>query len=160
MRRAVCPGSFDPVTNGHIDIFERAARLFDEVIIGVFHNPHKQPLFTMDERVEMLAATVGHIDNIRIEAFSGLLSEYVRANQATAIVRGIRTAGDFEYERQHDYLIKHLDAQIETVFLLSDKKYSFVSSSGIKELVNFGANVTGLVPPFVELKIKNKFYSK
>lgn len=160
MRIAVCPGSFDPVTNGHIDVFERAARLFDKVIVGVFHNPHKKPLFTMEERVEMLQATTAQIRNIRIESFSGLLNEYVREVGATAVVRGIRTVGDFEYERQRDYLLKHLDPDIETVFLLANKKYSFVSSSGIKELVNFGGNVTGLVPSSVELKIKSKYYSK
>jgi pantetheine-phosphate adenylyltransferase len=155
MKTAVCPGSFDPVTNGHIDIFERAAKVFDEVIVGVFHNPNKEPLFTMEERVEMLKEATAHIKNIRIESFSGLLSDYVRSHDA-AIVRGIRSVADFEYEQQRDLLIKHLDSDIETVFLLANKDYSFVSSSGIKEIIKFGGKIKGLVPDIVEIRLLRK----
>jgi len=156
----VCPGSFDPVTNGHVDIFERAARLFDEVIVGVFHNPNKEPMFTMEERVEMLREVTRHVSNIRVESFSGLLNEYVRANRAAAIVRGIRTVADFEYELQRNFMMKHIDSTIDTVFLMADRKYSFISSSGIKELVKFGGQIKGLVPASVELKMKEKFMLK
>ncbi|MBP2632876.1 MAG: Phosphopantetheine adenylyltransferase [Firmicutes bacterium] len=154
MRIAVCPGSFDPVTNGHVDIFERASAIFDEVVIGVFHNPNKKPMFTMEQRVELLKESTKHIKNIRVEAFSGLLNEYVKQQNANVIIRGLRATKDFEYEYQRALLMKKIDCEIETVFMMTSHEYSFISSSGIKELAKFNGNIKGLVPECVELKIK------
>lgn len=157
MRIGVCSGSFDPVTNGHLNIFERAAKMFDTLIIAVFCNPNKKPLFTMDERVEMLKEATAHIPNIRIDAFSGLLADYVREQGATAIVRGLRTTSDFEYEMQRDLFMQYAESDIETVYLMSAGAYSFVSSSGIKEMAKFHGPIKGLVPPNVEQRIIDKY---
>jgi len=150
VRIAVCPGSFDPVTNGHLDIFERASKIFDCLIVAVFHNPNKKPFFTMDERVEMLRVATAHIPNVRVDGFSGLLTEFVRSQNTTIIVRGLRALSDFEYEFQRALLTKSTDADMETVFMMTSNEYSFVSSSGIKELAVFGGNISGLVPKPVE----------
>lgn len=156
MRIAVCPGSFDPVTNGHLDIFERASKIFDQLIVAVFHNPNKKPLFSMEERVEMLKTATAHIPNVKVDSFSGLLNEYVRERQSTIIVRGLRALSDFEYEFQRALLIKKIDPGMETVFMMTTADYSFVSSSGIKELAVFGGKIAGLVPPAVEEKITER----
>ncbi|SHI64122.1 pantetheine-phosphate adenylyltransferase [Propionispora hippei] len=153
---AICPGSFDPITNGHLDIFERASRMFDELIVAVFHNPNKKPLFTMEERVALLAEATGHIPNIRIDSFSGLLNVYVREKNANIIVRGLRALSDFEYEFQRALLIKKIDPVIETVFMMTSSEYSFVSSSGIKELAKFGGVITDFVPSCVEREIMRR----
>ncbi|MBQ5859333.1 MAG: pantetheine-phosphate adenylyltransferase [Selenomonadales bacterium] len=157
MRIGVCSGSFDPVTSGHLNIFERAAKLFDTLIIAVFCNPNKKPLFTMEERVEMLREATAHIPNIRIDAFSGLLADYVREQGACAIVRGLRTSTDFEYEMQHDLFMQHAASDIETVYLMAGGQYSFVSSSGIKEMAKFHGPIKGLVPANVEQRIIEKY---
>lgn len=154
MRIAVCPGSFDPVTNGHIDIFERASYMFDEVIVGVFHNPNKKPMFTVEERVDLLKESTKHIKNIRVDSFSGLLSEYAKKHNTSIIIRGLRAIGDFEYEFQRALLIKKIDPEMETIFMMTSNEYSFLSSSGIKELAKFNGNIKGLVPECVEIKIK------
>lgn len=153
MRIAVCPGSFDPVTRGHLDIFERAAKMFDEVVVAVFHNPGKRPAFSMEERVRMLKEATAHIPNIQVDCFSGLLNEYVRSRNTNIIVRGLRALTDFEYEFQRALLIKHVDPDIETVFMMTSSEYSFVSSSAIKELAKFGGSLHGLVPASVEGQI-------
>ncbi len=153
MRSAVCPGSFDPITNGHLDIFERASKMFDVLIIAVFHNPNKKPLFNMEERVEMLTLATQHLPNVRIDAFSGLLYEYVRQQNTNIIVRGLRALSDFEYEFQRALLIKKIDPIMETVFMMTSSEYSFISSSGIKELAKFGGCISSLVPKCVEEKI-------
>lgn len=153
MRIAVCPGSFDPVTSGHLDIFERASKMFDVLIVAVFHNPNKKPLFSMDERVEMLKDATSHIPNIKVDCFSGLLNEYVHSQNTNVILRGLRALSDFEYEFQRALLIKSVDNDIETVFIMTSSDYSFVSSSGIKELAKFGGCITGLVPQCVEQKV-------
>ena len=150
MRIAVCPGSFDPVTNGHVDIFERSSKLFDVLIIAVFHNPNKKPLFDMAERVELLTLATQHIPNVRIDSFSGLLHEYVLQKESYIIVRGLRALSDFEYEFQRALLIKKISPTIETIFMMTSSEYSFLSSSGIKELAAFGGPITGLVPLCVE----------
>ena len=151
MRRAICPGSFDPVTNGHLDIFERASQMFDEIIISVFHNPGKdKAMFTMEERVEML----------RVTCFSGLLNEFCRQEKAPFIVRGLRAFSDFEYEFQRALLIKKIDNNLETVFIMTNANYSFLSSSGIRELATFGGCIHGLVPECVEDRIKSLVISK
>ena len=153
MRIAICPGSFDPVTNGHIDIFERASKLFDVLIIAVFHNPNKKPFFDMAEREEMLTIATRHIANVRIDSFSGLLNEYVLQQNSYIIVRGLRAFSDFEYEFQRALLIKKIEPKIETIFIMTSSEYSFLSSSGIKELAAFGAPITGLVPMCIEDRI-------
>ena len=157
MRIGVCSGSFDPVTSGHLNIFERASKLFDTLIIAVFCNPNKKPLFTMEERVEMLKEATAHIPNIRIDAFSGLLADYVREQGACAIVRGLRTATDFEYEMQRDLFMQHAASDIETIYLMAGGQYSFVSSSGIKEMAKFHGPIKGLVPVNVEQRIIEKY---
>lgn len=155
MRRAVCPGSFDPVTKGHIDIFERASLMFDEIIISVFHNPGKdKAMFSMEERVEMLKMATKHIPNVRVTGFSGLLNEFCVKENAPFIVRGLRAFTDFEYEFQRALLIKKIDNHLETVFIMTNAQYSFVSSSGVRELAAFNGQIKDLVPPCVEERIR------
>ena len=155
MRRAVCPGSFDPVTRGHIDIFERASAMFDELIISVFYNPGKdKAMFSMEERVEMLKEATKHIPNVRVTCFSGLLNEFCRQEKAPFIVRGLRAFSDFEYEFQRALLIKKIDNKLETVFIMTNAQYSFVSSSGVRELAAFNGQLKDLVPPCVEKHIR------
>jgi len=156
LRRAVCSGSFDPVTLGHLDIFERASRMFDELIVCVFHNVKKKPFFPVEQRVALLQEAAAHIPNLRVDSFSGLLTDYMREHGAQIIVRGVRSVADLEYERNEARMIAHLDPEIETVFLLTSMQYSFVSSSGIRELVAFGASVQGLVPACVERAIASR----
>ena len=161
MRRAICPGSFDPVTNGHIDIFERASLMFDEIIISVFNNPGKaQGMFTMDERVAMLKEATKHITNAKVTCFSGLLNEYCKQQNTKFIVRGLRAFSDFEYEFQRALLIKKIDHELETVFIMTNAQYSFLSSSGVRELAVFGGNISGLVPESIETQIKSYIEKK
>ena len=160
MKIAVCSGSFDPVTNGHIDIFERASRMFDELIIGVFHNIKKEPFFTVEERVALLREATSHIGNLRVSSFDGLLPDYMHAHGATVIVRGLRSVTDYEYEQKSEQMLKFIAPDIETVILLTNPKYSFVSSSGVRELASFHGPVTGLVPDCVEKAIKQRFLRK
>ena len=157
MVRAVCSGSFDPVTNGHIDIFERASQIFDELIVGVFHNIRKKPFFTVEERLVLLEEATRHIPNLRVGSFEGLLPDYMRSVGATVIVRGLRSVTDYEYEQKQEQMLKYIAPDIETVFLLTDPRYSFVSSSGVREIANFHGRVTGLVPECVELAINRHF---
>lgn len=161
MRRAVCPGSFDPVTKGHIDIFERASAMFDELIISVFHNPGKDnATFSMNERVEMLREATAHIPNVRVTAFSGLLNEFCRQEEAPFIVRGLRAFTDFEYEFQRALLLKKIDDKLETVFIMTNANYSFISSSGVRELATFGGKLSDLVPECVEKRVREHTYRK
>ncbi|WP_094605506.1 Phosphopantetheine adenylyltransferase [Sporomusa silvacetica DSM 10669] len=160
MRIGVCPGSFDPVTNGHVDIFSRASKMFDLVIVAVFHNPNKKPLFTMEERVEMLNLATKDIANIKVDSFSGLLYDYVQQQNSNFIVRGLRALSDFEYEFQRALLIKKIVPEIETIFMMTSNEYSFVSSSSIKELAKFGGPITGLVPECLEEKITKRIHEK
>lgn len=155
MRRAVCSGSFDPVTNGHIDIFERASVMFDEVIICVFHNVQKQAFFPVEERVRFLRDATRHLPNVRVASFSGLITDYMKEQDAHIIVRGVRSVKDLEYEQNEAYMIRHLEPDIDTVFLLTRPEYSFVSSSGIRELIRFHGDVHGLVPACVAQAIEN-----
>lgn len=155
MKRAVCSGSFDPVTNGHVDIFARASRMFDELIICVFSNVAKQPFLPVERRVELIAEAVSDLPNVSVDSFSGLLTEYMREHDASIIVRGVRSVKDLEYERNEACVVRHLEPAIDTVFLLTRPEYSFVSSSGIRELLHFGGEIHGLVPECVEHAIKN-----
>lgn len=151
MRRAVCPGSFDPVTNGHLDIFGRAAALFDEVVVAVGVNKSKASssrLFTADERMEMLADAVSTWPNVKVQGFTGLVTDFCRAIGAQAIVKGLRGSGDYDYELQMAQMNAHL-TEVETVFLMTDPSMSFVSSSLVKEVASFGGDVSGLVPDAV-----------
>ena len=160
MRRAIYPGSFDPVTNGHLDIIERGCKLFDEIIIGILVNPEKSPLFTVEERQEMLNEVLQGIRTanctLRVDSFSGLLVNYAVAQQAEVIVRGIRAISDYEYELQMALMNRRLEPNIETVFMMPAETYSYVSSRLVKEVFQLGGVVSGLVPPLVEKRMKEK----
>ena len=156
MVRAVCSGSFDPVTNGHIDIFTRASRMFDELIVCVFNNIRKEPFFPVRERVALLEEATRQLKNVRVASFSGLLPDYMHAHGATVIVRGLRSVTDFEYEQREAQIIHHLAPDIDTVFLLTDERYSFLSSSAVRELAAFKGELNDLVPPCVADAIKAK----
>jgi pantetheine-phosphate adenylyltransferase len=160
MRRAIYPGSFDPVTNGHLDIIERGCKLFDEIIIGILVNPDKRPLFTVEERHEMLTEVLTGINKgnctLRVDSFSGLLVNYAVAQRADVIVRGIRAISDYEYEFQMALMNRRLEPGIETVFMMPAETYSYVSSRLVKEVFQLGGAVTGLVPPLIEKRMKEK----
>ena len=160
-KRAVYPGMFDPVHNGHLDVVERSLRLFDELIVAVVANPSKQPLFSANERLEMMdEATAELRSNFRIVAFDGLLIDLVARERADCIVRGIRAVSDFEYEFQMALMNRKLRGTVETVFLMPHEKYTYISSRLIKEVASFGASVAGLVPPVVEKRLAEKFPPK
>lgn len=148
--RAIYPGSFDPVTNGHLDIIERAARTFDELIVAVAVNKEKRPLFSVEERVELLREACGHLNNVQVDYFNGLTVDYVESKGAKVIIRSLRAVSDFEYELQMALTNKRLNDRVETLFMMTSAEYSFLSSSIVKELAELGAPLTGLVPPIVE----------
>ncbi|HEX8843558.1 MAG TPA: pantetheine-phosphate adenylyltransferase [Pyrinomonadaceae bacterium] len=160
MRRAIYPGSFDPITNGHLDIIERGCKLFDEIIIAILVNPDKKPFFTIEERREMLAQIVTEVEpgecRLLVEDFQGLLVEYAVARQADAIVRGIRAISDYEYELQMALMNRRLEPRIETVFMMPAEAYSYVSSRLVKEIFLLGGNIEGLVPASVETLMRKK----
>ena len=160
MRRAIYPGSFDPVTNGHLDIIERGCKLFDEIIISILVNPEKQPFFTVEERKEILHEVVKGISKgrcaVRVDSFTGLLVNYAVAQQADVIVRGIRAISDYEYEFQMALMNRRLEPGIETVFMMPAETYSYVSSRLVKEVFQLGGAVSGLVPPLIEKRMKEK----
>ncbi len=160
MRRAIYPGSFDPVTNGHLDIIERGCKLFDEIIIAILVNPEKQAFFSIEERREILGEVVNSIDRgnceIRVDHFRGLLVQYAVAQEAHAIVRGIRAISDYEYELQMALMNRRLEPTIETVFMMPAETYSYVSSRLVKEVFQLGGELDGLVPPLVEGRMRNK----
>jgi pantetheine-phosphate adenylyltransferase len=160
MRRAIYPGSFDPVTNGHLDIIERGCKLFDEIIISILVNPDKEPFFTIEERHEMLAEVLKDISKggciVRVDSFRGLLVNYAVAQQADAIVRGIRAISDYEYELQMALMNRRLEPSIETVFMMPAETYSYVSSRLVKEVFQLGGVLDGLVPSLIEKRMKEK----
>ena len=164
MRRAIYPGSFDPVTNGHLDIIERGCKLFDEIIISILVNPEKQPFFTVEERQQMLSEVLPTINRggctLRVDSFSGLLVQYAVAQTADVIVRGIRAISDYEYELQMALMNRRLEPGIETVFMMPAESYSYVSSRLVKEVFQLGGTVEGLVPPLVEKRMKEKLTRK
>jgi pantetheine-phosphate adenylyltransferase len=153
---AVYPGSFDPVTNGHLDLIERASRLFDEVYVAVIRNPDKKPLFSDLEREDMLKATV-NAPNIKIESFDGLLIEYAHQKKAQVIIRGLRAVSDFDYEFQMALTNRQIAPEIETLFLMTGHQYSYLSSSLVKQIVKLKAEVKDLIPEVVQAKLKEKF---
>jgi pantetheine-phosphate adenylyltransferase len=157
-KRAVYPGMFDPVHNGHLDVIERSLRIFDELIVAVVANPGKQPLFSAKERLEMIDdAMPSTLNNFRIMAFDGLLIDLVARERADCIVRGIRAVSDFEYEFQMALMNRKLSSTVETVFLMPHEKYTYISSRLIKEVASYGTSVAGLVPPGVEKRLTAKF---
>lgn len=157
---AVVPGSFDPITNGHLDIIKRAADVFDTVYVAVLNNSSKNPLFTMEERIDLIDQVTKQFTNIRIESSSGLLIDYAQEKKAKAIVRGLRAVSDFEYEMQITSMNRVLDENIETFFIMAKNQYSFLSSSIVKEVAKYGGNVSELVPNVVEQALKEKFKTK
>lgn len=154
---AICPGSFDPVTYGHIDIVQRGAKVFDEIVVAVFNNQSKQPLFNVEERVALLKEATKDIPNVSVDACDGLLMDYAKQKNAHAILRGLRAVSDFEYEMQITAMNRKLNEDIETFFVMTNNQYSFLSSSIVKEVAKYHANVSDLVPPVVEQALKEKF---
>ncbi len=157
---AIYPGSFDPVTNGHLDILERGLNIFDKIIVAVMHNPVKEYLFTVEERFEMLSLTLKNLKNVEIDTFGGLLVDYAAKRKAQAILRGMRAVSDFEYEFQMALMNRRLNRDIQTVFLMTGLRWIFTSSSIIKEAAQFGGNIEGMVSPSVHQKIIKKFGQK
>ncbi len=153
---AIYPGSFDPITNGHLDLIERGLKLCDRMIVAILSNESKQPLFTIQERMEMLREVVARYPNVEVDSFDGLLVNYAAAKRATVILRGIRAISDYEYELQMALMNRRLCPAIETVFLMAGEAYSFISSRVVKEVVGLGGNISGLVPPVVEVRLKNR----
>jgi pantetheine-phosphate adenylyltransferase len=155
---AICPGSYDPVTNGHVDVIARAAGIFDRVVVGVVGNPqHKQPMFTLDERVAFLRDALSHLSNVEVDQFRELVVEFAHRWQAKAIVKGLRVISDFEWEFQMNQLNRHLAPDIETVYVMASPSVSFVSSSGVKEIAAYGGDVSALVPEPVARRFKELF---
>ena len=155
-RRAIYPGSFDPITNGHLDVVERAARLFDEVIVAVAMNIGKEPLFSVKQRCDMLQRAVGHMPNVSVDSFGTLLMEYATRKKAVAVVRGLRAVSDFEFEFQMALMNRSLEPRVETVFLMPKDSYAYLSSRMIKEIVRLGGSAKGFVPPFVETALQRR----
>ncbi len=156
-RRIVYPGTFDPVTNGHLDLVTRALKLFDEVVVAVGENPLKRPIFTLDERLELLNLTAGKVPRVKIASFDGLVVDFAREIGACAILRGLRAVSDFDSELQRALMNRKLDRDIETVFLMTGFRWIFISSTIVKEAAQFGGSLEGLVPPVVEERLKEKF---
>ncbi|HLR53484.1 MAG TPA: pantetheine-phosphate adenylyltransferase [Pseudogracilibacillus sp.] len=154
---AICPGSFDPITNGHLDIISRGAKLFDEVIVAIFDNHSKAPLFTVEERIDLISQATAHLPNVKADSSNGLLVDYAKAHDANAILRGLRAISDFEYEMQITSMNKKLEPDIETIFMMTNNQYSFLSSSIVKEVAKYDANIECLVPEVVVEAIRAKF---
>jgi pantetheine-phosphate adenylyltransferase len=152
---AIYPGSFDPMTNGHLDLIERGCKLFDRLIVSILRNESKQPLFTVEERMEMLHEVVQGYPNVEIDSFHGLLVDYAADKGASVLLRGIRAISDYEYELQMALMNRRLRPELETVFMMSGEAYSFISSRLVKEVFRLGGNISGLVPPSVELRLRN-----
>lgn len=157
---AVYPGTFDPITNGHLDIIERASKLFDDVIVGIAHNINKNPLFTKEERKDLVLEVVKKYGNVRVEVFSGLLVNFAVKKKAKVIIRGLRALSDFEYEFQMALTNRKLAPQVTTVFLMPNEKYTYLNSSLVRELARFKADIKSFVPPAVRKKLLLKFKEK
>jgi pantetheine-phosphate adenylyltransferase len=158
MITAICPGSYDPVTNGHLDVITRAAGIFDRVVVGVVGDPrHKTPMFSVEERVEFLHDALSQLDNVEIDVFRELVVEFAKKWDAKAIVKGLRVISDFEWEFQMNQLNRHLAPDVETVYVMASPQVSFVSSSGVKEIAAFGGDISALVPEPVARRLKDSF---
>lgn len=156
MRVAVCPGSFDPITNGHLDIIKRASLLFDKVIVLVSVNPSKNCSFTKHERVQLISECIKEFDNVSVDTFSGLLADYVKQNNACAIVKGLRAVSDFEYEFQQSLANKNINPDAETVFLTTSAEFMFLSSSLVKQIASFGGDISDFVPKVISNQIQDR----
>ena len=154
---AICPGSFDPITNGHLDIIERGSKLFDEIRVVLLNNQQKQPFFTIQERLQLIQEVTKQIKNIQVDVHSGLLVEYAEKVQACAVIRGLRAVSDFEYEMQITAVNKKLKDELETVFIMANTAYSFISSSIVKEVASYGGDLSGLIPNVVQTAFEKKF---
>ena len=153
--RAICPGSYDPITNGHVDVITRAARLFDEIVVAVAaFSTRKEPLFDADERQQLARDALGHLDNVTVEPFSTLLAHYARDRQATAVVKGLRGLGDFDYEHQMSQINAGQAPEVESVYVMSAPQYSALSSTWVKEIATFGGDISGLVPETVARRLQ------
>jgi pantetheine-phosphate adenylyltransferase len=157
MKRAIYPGSFDPITNGHLDVIERGRKLFDEVIVAVAHNDEKQALLSLEERLQLLEISIGKIDNVRIAEFDGLLVEFAVSQKANAVIRGLRAVSDFEFEFQMALMNRKLETAVETIFLMPKEEYTYLSSRIIKEIARLGGDVSSFVPPAVVKALGRKF---
>ncbi len=155
--RAIYPGSFDPLTNGHLDLIERGSKIFEELIVAILHNQEKSPLFTVEERRAMMEPMIQRFPNVRVDTFAGLTVDYARLHNAKAVLRGIRAVSDYEYELQMALMNRKLEPRLETVFMVSAESYSYLSSRLIKEVCQLGGSVQGLVPELVERKLHEKF---
>jgi pantetheine-phosphate adenylyltransferase len=154
--KALYPGTFDPPTNGHVDLIQRGARMFDHLTVAVLNNPGKNPLFTVAERVEMLEEATRTLHNVSVAMFNGLMVEFARQQGASAVLRGIRAISDYEYELQMALMNRRLRPEIETVFMMANEAYSFISSRLVKEVFGLGGNISGLVPPSVEARLHRR----
>ena len=153
---AIYPGSFDPITSGHLDVIERGAKLFDHLVVSILRNEAKAPLFSLDERIEMLTEAVAPYPNVEVDSFNGLLAHYAMQKGARGILRGIRAISDYEYELQMALMTRRLRPEIETVFLMASEAHSFISSRLVKEVIRLGGNIGGLVPPSIEGRLKRR----
>ncbi|MCM8534561.1 MAG: pantetheine-phosphate adenylyltransferase [Lentisphaeraceae bacterium] len=156
MKIALYAGSFDPVTNGHLDIIHRASKLFDKVIVTVAHNAGKSPIFSVDERIEMVSESCKELDNVEVSTFDGLLKDAITTFSASCVIRGLRSVSDYEYESQMAMMNRELNPQCETVFFMPSPKLSYVSSRMIREIAAFGGNVDAFIPKFIEAKLKER----
>ena len=153
---AIYPGSFDPITSGHLDVIERGSKMFSRVIVAILQNEAKQPLFTVAERMEMLRESLTGFSGVEVDAFQGLLAEYAMAKGARVILRGIRAISDYEYELQMALMNRRLCPEVETVFLMANEAFSFISSRLVKEVFSLGGNIAGLAPPLVEARMRGR----
>jgi pantetheine-phosphate adenylyltransferase len=157
MKRAIYPGSFDPITNGHLDVIDRASKLFDEVVVAIAGNDEKQPLFSLEERLDLLDRTIGKRNNLRIAQFDGLLVEFAAAQHASAVIRGLRAVSDFEFEFQMALMNRKLESSVETIFLMPKEEYTYLSSRLVKEIARLGGDVSKFVPDVIGQALRNKF---
>ncbi|MEG1268336.1 MAG: pantetheine-phosphate adenylyltransferase [Oscillospiraceae bacterium] len=160
MKLAICPGSFDPITKGHLDIIIRAAKLFDSVLVVVLHNPEKSPMFTIDERVEMIKRVTQKLSNVSVDTYYGLLADYVKLKGACAIVKGLRAVSDFEYEFQMDLINKQLNPEFETIFLNTSQEYMFLSSSIVKQIAAFNGDISAFIPDEISQDIIDRLHKE